>query len=206
MPTPLALPKMPTRTFSRRGLFTCTCRTFCFLLFSLFPFSYSDKRDPPDIFFFFACSEGSIGKEGPSAGTALLTAFISLFAKIPVSSRLGALLFLLFTPLPLPPPPPFRRSPLALSRRRALGAVLTFFLVAMTGELTLTGQVLPVGGLKEKLLAAHRAGIVKVLVPAACQADIEHNVRFPSFFAISSRFFVVLAFLTLSSSAGTRVG
>lgn len=47
----------------------------------------------------------------------------------------------------------------------------------MTGEMTLAGQVLPVGGLKEKILAAHRAGIKKILAPAACRADIEHNVR-----------------------------
>ncbi|KAG8749452.1 ATP-dependent Lon protease pim1 [Serendipita sp. 396] len=79
--------------------------------------------------------EGSIGKEGPSAGTALLTAFVSLLTKAKVSPE-----------------------------------------IAMTGEITLVGQVLPVGGLKEKILAAHRAGIKKILAPAANQADIEENV------------------------------
>lgn len=47
----------------------------------------------------------------------------------------------------------------------------------MTGEMTLAGQVLPVGGLKEKILAAHRAGIKKILAPIGCKPDIEHNVR-----------------------------
>lgn len=79
--------------------------------------------------------EGSIGKEGPSAGIAILTAFVSLFSK------------------------------------RGIRADL-----AMTGEMTLAGQVLPVGGLKEKILAAHRAGIKKIIAPEACRADIEHNV------------------------------
>ncbi|KAK4058298.1 ATP-dependent Lon protease pim1 [Microbotryomycetes sp. JL221] len=79
--------------------------------------------------------EGSIGKEGPSAGIAILTAFVSLFSKRGINSDL-----------------------------------------AMTGEMTLAGQVLPVGGLKEKILAAHRAGIKKIIAPLACKPDIEHNV------------------------------
>ncbi|WVN85147.1 ATP-dependent protease La [Cryptococcus depauperatus CBS 7841] len=79
--------------------------------------------------------EGGIGKEGPSAGTAILTAFVSLFTKTRVAGD-----------------------------------------VAMTGEISLLGQVLPVGGLKEKILAAHRAGIQKLIVPAACKPDIDENV------------------------------
>jgi Lon-like ATP-dependent protease len=79
--------------------------------------------------------EGGIGKEGPSAGTALMTAFVSLFTKTKVNPD-----------------------------------------IAMTGEITLLGQVLPVGGLKEKILAAHRAGIKKLVVPAACKSDIDENV------------------------------
>ena len=46
----------------------------------------------------------------------------------------------------------------------------------MTGEVSLVGQVLPVGGLKEKILAAHRAGIKTIIAPAANRADIEENV------------------------------
>ncbi|KAG6819646.1 hypothetical protein H0H93_009951, partial [Arthromyces matolae] len=79
--------------------------------------------------------EGSIGKEGPSAGTAITTAFVSLFTKTPVNPD-----------------------------------------IAMTGEISLVGQVLPVGGLKEKILAAHRAGMKTIIAPAANRADIESNV------------------------------
>jgi ATP-dependent Lon protease len=38
--------------------------------------------------------------------------------------------------------------------------------IAMTGEVSLSGDVLPIGGLKEKLIAAHKAGMTKVLIPA----------------------------------------
>ncbi|NPV29307.1 MAG: endopeptidase La [Firmicutes bacterium] len=55
----------------------------------------------------------------------------------------------------------------ALSGRRTSGEV------AMTGEITLRGRVLPVGGIKDKVLAAHRAGIKKIILPAENKKDLE---------------------------------
>lgn len=57
---------------------------------------------------------------------------------------------------------------ISLARHRAVGRPL-----AMTGELTLTGQVLPVGGIREKIIAARRSEIFEVILPDANRRDYE---------------------------------
>ena len=63
--------------------------------------------------------------------------------------------------------------PLAVAMLSALGGVPVKPRLAMTGEITLGGRILRIGGLKEKLLAAGRSGIRTVLLPAANRGTVE---------------------------------
>jgi ATP-dependent Lon protease len=76
--------------------------------------------------------DGATPKDGPSAGAAMTTAFVSALTGIPVKAH-----------------------------------------VAMTGEITLRGEVTAIGGLKEKLLAAHRGGITTVIIPEENVKDLQ---------------------------------
>jgi ATP-dependent Lon protease len=80
--------------------------------------------------------------------------------------------------------------------------------VAMTGEITLRGRVLPIGGLKEKILAAHRAGIKRIIVPDRNRFDLEEvpsDVRADLDIVFVSRMSEVIA-AALEAAPGPRVG
>jgi ATP-dependent Lon protease len=49
----------------------------------------------------------------------------------------------------------------------------SYHLVGMTGEITLRGRILPVGGIREKILASHRAGLKKIIIPVRNEKDLE---------------------------------
>ena len=79
--------------------------------------------------------------------------------------------------------------------------------VAMTGEITLTGQVLPIGGLKEKALAAQRNGIRRVIAPALNEQDVDEipeHLRRDLEFSFVSEFGVVLDSAILRRAAPRR--
>jgi ATP-dependent Lon protease len=98
---------------------------------------------------------GAIPKDGPSAGTAMVTALTSLYTRTPARAD-----------------------------------------TTMTGEITLSGLVLPIGGVKEKVLAARRAGIRRVILPRDNEKDIvevPENVRQETEFVFADRIEDVLA-------------
>ncbi|MDX1495203.1 MAG: S16 family serine protease, partial [Longimicrobiales bacterium] len=79
--------------------------------------------------------------------------------------------------------------------------------VAMTGELTLTGRVLPIGGVKEKVLGAVRAGITEIIVPVDNEADLEdipEDVRKQLTFHLAETLDEVIAVALTNGSKGAK--
>lgn len=128
--------------------------------------------------------EGAIGKEGPSAGE-LICVYVGLREQPTLTGRSICSTGVAFTtslislltnrPLPTTLGKP-RHSLLDSTAQRANRFLPVFPSSAMSGEISLRGMVLPVGGLKEKLLAAHRAGIRKVILPAQNRPNVEADV------------------------------
>jgi ATP-dependent Lon protease len=80
---------------------------------------------------------------------------------------------------------------------------------AMTGEISLSGLVLPVGGIKEKVLAAHRAGIKRIILPKANEKDLKdipQEVRDELTFILAERIEEVLPAAFNQNSQGTSHG
>ena len=77
--------------------------------------------------------------------------------------------------------------------------------VAMTGELTLRGQVLPVGGIKDKVLAAHRLGVTTIILPHRNENDLDDlpdEVRGSLEFVLAERVDDVLAAALVAGDGG----
>ncbi len=113
---------------------------------------------------------GAIPKDGPSAGTAMAAALVSVVCREPVSDQ-----------------------------------------VAMTGEITLRGRVLPIGGLKEKALGALRAGIHTVIMPEKNRKDLvelpkslKRKVRFIPVGQMDAVLAAAIPTLNLSETASPR--
>ena len=80
----------------------------------------------------------------------------------------------------------------------------------MTGEITLRGRVLPIGGLKEKVLGAHRAGIKHIILPKDNEADIEdipeevrHKLTFHCVSTLDEAFAIALMPVTNGTTVPT---
>jgi ATP-dependent Lon protease len=81
--------------------------------------------------------------------------------------------------------------------------------IAMTGEITLRGEVLPVGGIKEKVLAAHRAGIRTIVLPRLNERDLEdinRELRRSIHFVVVDNVSEVLDAAIKTSTSGRKQG
>ena len=81
--------------------------------------------------------------------------------------------------------------------------------VGMTGEITLRGQVLPIGGVKEKVLAAHRAGLKTIILPRRNEKDLEdvpQEIRDEMKFIFANRVDEVVSAALVASNGKTKRG
>ena len=81
--------------------------------------------------------------------------------------------------------------------------------VGMTGEVTLQGKVLPIGGVKQKVLAAHRAGLKEVILPKRNEADLEdlpETVLEEMTIRLADRIDEVLGWALVPAEAARRAG
>ena len=122
---------------------------------------------------------GDVMKESASAAYSYLRAHAEEL-KIPPNFHKTTDLHVHVPEGAIPKDGPSAGVPIAVSILSALTKTPPKILVALTGEITLRGRVLPVGGVKEKLLAAHRAGVRTVVLPKENEKDlveIPKNVR-----------------------------